>query len=454
MKTTEVRTRFAPSPTGYLHVGGARTALFNWLFARAHGGKFILRIEDTDLERNNQESVQAIFDGMNWLGLTYDEGPATTEATEENSSYFYQSQRTDLYMSSAEQLLKSGDAYKCFATAEDLQKAREAAGVTGGYRREWRVWSEELEASDKPYVIRLKAPRDTRISFKDIIHGQMNYQANDAVDDLVLIRTNGMATYNFACVVDDYDMRITHVLRGDDHLSNTPKQIAIYQALGWPTPQFGHMPMILGPDKAKLSKRHGAVSVVEWSKEGILPEAMLNQLVRLGWSHKDDEIISMEYAIEKLMQGNFNKVSAVFDFNKLAWLNTHYMKSLTPAYLASWVGHELPESWLKVHESVISRAKNLKEVQEYLNLFMPNTSWTSVEAVESMKSVNEEIKHLLLAPTWDLETIQTYLPENKKLYQPIRMALLGTKISPPLDVTIFALGKETVQKRLETNLVS
>ena len=274
---SKVRTRFAPSPTGFLHIGGARTALFNWLFAKANGGEFLLRIEDTDAERNNPESVTAIFEGLRWLGLNWDLGPENEVATED----YFQSQRKKIYKELADALVEEGKAYRCYLSKESIAEKRNETGFQG-YSRGWRLDTPELRASDTPYVIRLMAPRDGTIEFNDLVHGPQRVEAINAVDDLVLIKADGMGTYNFACVVDDHLMGITHVLRGDDHLANTPKQICIYKALGWELPIFGHMPMILGQDKAKLSKRHGVISVVDYDVQNFLPKTILNQLLHLN----------------------------------------------------------------------------------------------------------------------------------------------------------------------------
>lgn len=311
-----VRTRFAPSPTGYLHIGGARTALFNFLFARNQGGKFILRIEDTDVERSTEESVQAILDGMNWLGLSWDEGP------------FFQSKRMERYKYYAEKLLEEGKAYYCYCQPEELQERREKAlkeGRKPTYDRRCRD-RKDIPAGVKP-VIRFKAPLEGETVVEDLIKGTVVFNNNE-LDDLIIIRSDGYPTYNFAVVIDDVDMNITHIIRGDDHLNNTPRQIQIYNALGFPVPQFAHVPMILGSDKTRLSKRHGATSVMAYKDMGYINKALVNYLVRLGWSCGDQEIFSMDEMIEKFNIENIGKSAAVFNPEKLLWLNGHYIKTM------------------------------------------------------------------------------------------------------------------------------
>src|SRR5690606_35134501 len=310
-----VKTRFAPSPTGYLHIGGARTALFSWAFARKQGGKFILRIEDTDLERSTQQSVQAILDGMAWLGLDYDEGP------------YYQMQRLSRYQEVAEQLLAQNLAYRCYASKEELDVLREQqrmAGLKPRYDGRWRDSKQTPPAGVKP-VVRLKTPREGYVVFDDLVKGKITV-ANQELDDLVIMRSDGTPTYNFGVVLDDLDMGVTHVIRGDDHVNNTPRQINILKALGATIPQYAHVPMILGADGERLSKRHGAVSVTHYRDLGYLPEALVNYLARLGWSHGDEEIFSQEQLVEWFDLATINRAPAKFNPEKLAWLNQHYLK--------------------------------------------------------------------------------------------------------------------------------
>ena len=309
-------TRFAPSPTGYLHVGGARTALYSWLYSKKMGGKFVLRIEDTDLERSTQASVDAILQGMAWLGLDRDDGP------------YYQTKRFDLYKEVIQQLLNSGKAYKCFCSIEELDQMREAQMAAGEKPRYNGLWRDRTDhPADKPYVIRFKNPQDGTVVINDMIKGRIEI-ANKELDDLIIARTDGSPTYNLTVVVDDWKMGITHVIRGDDHVNNTPRQMNILAALGAEIPQYAHVPMILGDDGKRLSKRHGAVGVMQYRDNGFLPEALLNYLVRLGWSHGDQEIFSKDELVKLFDLKNCNRAPSAFNTEKLIWLNQHYMKTL------------------------------------------------------------------------------------------------------------------------------
>ena len=315
-------TRFAPSPTGYLHVGGARTALFSWLYAKKKGGKFILRIEDTDLERSTQESVDAILEGMNWLGLDYDEGP------------YYQTKRFDLYKEVVAQLVADGKAYKCFCTVEEVDAMREAQAAAGEKPRYNGMWRDRTDhPTDKPFVIRFKNPQSGTVVIDDLIKGRIEI-ANSELDDLIIARSDGTPTYNLTVVVDDWKMGITHVIRGDDHVNNTPRQMNILAALGADIPKYAHVPMILGDDGKRLSKRHGAVGVMQYRDNGFLPEALLNYLVRLGWSHGDQEIFSKDELVQLFDLDSCNRAPSAFNTDKLIWLNQHYMKTLSPDYVA------------------------------------------------------------------------------------------------------------------------
>jgi len=359
---SEIRLRFAPSPTGYLHIGGARTALFNWLLARKLGGTFILRIEDTDVARSTQESVDAILQGMEWLGLDWNEGP------------YYQSDNFPLYKEKVQQLLCEGKAYKCFCTAEELEVKRENALKEGG-KPKYDGTCRNLGAvdDDRPFVIRFKAPHDGVTAFNDLIKGTISFN-NEELDDLIIQRTDGTPTYNFVVVVDDASMKITTVIRGDDHINNTPRQILLYQALGAPVPQFAHVPMILGADKTRLSKRHGATSVMAYRDMGMLPEAMINYLVRLGWSCGDEEIFSREELIEKFSVEAVGKSAGVFNPDKLLWLNAHYIKTGVPERLASLLLPFLADrgvdpsaggpSLLAVVKTLQERAKTMLEMAD------------------------------------------------------------------------------------------
>ena len=321
-----IRTRFAPSPTGYLHIGGARTALFSWAYARRHGGKFVLRIEDTDLSRSTAESTEAIFESMKWLGLDWDEGP------------FFQMQRMQRYRDVANQLLEGGHAYRCYASPDELTAMREQQRAQGLKPRYDGRWRPENAAGKTPPagvdpVLRFRNPEHGEVTWNDLVKGPITV-SNEELDDLVLLRADGVPTYNFGVVVDDRDMNITHVIRGDDHVNNTPRQINIFNALGFELPQFGHVPMILGHDGERLSKRHGAVSVMQYQQEGYLPEALVNYLARLGWSHGDDEIFSVTQLVEWFDFVNISRSPAKFDPVKLDWVNQQYLKTADDARLA------------------------------------------------------------------------------------------------------------------------
>jgi glutamyl-tRNA synthetase len=316
-----VRLRFAPSPTGYLHVGGARTALFNWLLARKEWGTFILRIEDTDVARSTEESVNAILEGMTWLGLDWDEGP------------FYQSERFPVYKEYVQKLLDEGKAYRCYCTQEELEAKREKAMAEGRKPKYDGTCRRRTDAPDLPYVVRFRAPEEGVTRFDDLIKGSISFE-NAELDDLIIQRTDGTPTYNFVVVIDDATMGITTVIRGDDHVNNTPRQILLYEALGYPVPRFAHVPMILGADKTRLSKRHGATSVMAYRDMGFLPEALVNYLVRLGWSHGDQEIFSREELVEKFSIDQVGRSAGVFNPDKLLWLNAHYIKNGDPERLA------------------------------------------------------------------------------------------------------------------------
>src|SRR5688572_2342913 len=332
-----IRTRFAPSPTGYLHLGGARTALFNWAYARRHGGKFILRVEDTDLERSTQESEQAIFDAMAWLGLDYDEGP------------FFQMKRLARYKEVAEQLLAKGLAYRAYETKEELDAMREAQTARGEKPRYDRRWRESKEAppSGRTPVLRFKNPISGDVTWTDLVKGDITV-SNDELDDLVLLRTDGVPTYNFGVVVDDIDMAMTHVIRGDDHVNNTPRQINLYRALGADLPHFGHVPMILGSDGQRLSKRHGAVNVMQYRDDGFLPDAMVNYLARLGWSHGDEEVFSREQLVEWFDLEHVSRSPARWDPEKLKWMNAEYLKRLDDGALAAAFAKAKPDAFRRV----------------------------------------------------------------------------------------------------------
>ena len=321
LEKENVRTRFAPSPTGYLHVGGARTALFSWLYARHHGGKFILRVEDTDQLRSTEESTRAILDAMTWLGLTWDEGP------------FFQAERVEIHRNLVKKLIDEGKAYYCTCTPEDLENKRKKALAEGRKPKYDGTCREKNLNKAANTVVRFRGPRMGATIVNDLIKGAISFQ-NEELDDLVIERADGYPTYNFAVVIDDAEMGITQVIRGDDHVNNTPRQILLYEALGYAVPQFGHVPMILGADKARLSKRHGATSVMAYEEMGYLPEALVNYLVRLGWSHGDQEIFSMDELVSLFTLDSVGKSPAVFNPEKLLWLNQHYIKEYPDTRLA------------------------------------------------------------------------------------------------------------------------
>ncbi|PHS26394.1 MAG: glutamate--tRNA ligase [Methylophaga sp.] len=448
-----IRTRFAPSPTGYLHVGGARTALFSWLYARKHGGQFILRIEDTDLERSTQESVNAILEGMAWLGLDYDEGP------------FYQTQRFDRYKEIIAQLLEQGDAYYCYCSKEELDALREqqrANKEKPRYNGKCRH-APAVKAGVLP-VIRFKNPIEGSVVVDDAIKGNVEFQ-NSELDDLIIARPDGTPTYNLTVVVDDLDMGLTHVIRGDDHLNNSPRQINIFKALGADVPVFAHLPMILGDDGARLSKRHGAVSVMSYRDDGFLPEALLNYLVRLGWSHGDQEIFSIDEMIALFDITDVNKSASAFNSDKLLWLNQHYIKTSSAEHIAhhlSWHMGKLGidpangPSLSEVVELQQERAKTLVEMANNSQFFYREvTEYDEKAARKNLTPASAEIledmyQRLSSLPEWQAEAIHSHIKKCSvareigmgKVAQPIRVAITGNTMSPPLDVTLELLGSE------------
>jgi len=459
-----VRTRFAPSPTGYLHIGGARTALFSWAFARKHGGKFILRIEDTDLERSTQESVQAILDGMKWLGLDYDEGP------------YYQMQRLARYQEVAAQLLQNNQAYYCYATKEELDVLRESQRATGQkprYDGRWRDNKSTPPKGVKP-VIRLKTPLEGEVVFEDLVKGRISV-ANNELDDLVLMRSDGTPTYNFGVVLDDLDMQISHVIRGDDHVNNTPRQINILKALGASLPQYAHVPMILGTDGERLSKRHGAVSVMHYHEEGYLPQALINYLARLGWSHGDDEIFSSEQLIEWFDLASINRAPAKFNPEKLQWLNQHYLKTENVADIAN-----LTIPFLEKDHCQVSSYEYLNKVVNLLRDRVSNISELADAAVyffrvltpsEELRAqhFNNETKSILVflidrfsLINWDKQLIHdeiknaatTFGVKMPKIAMPLRVAITGEVHTPSIDVVLEILGKSETLNRLNQQIAT
>ncbi len=459
-----VRTRFAPSPTGYLHIGGARTALFSWLYARKHGGQFILRIEDTDLERSTEESVNAILEGMTWLGLEYDEGP------------FYQTKRFDRYAVIIEQLIDTGHAYKCYCSKERLEKLREdqmANKEKPRYDGHCRNGATPPNA-DAPYVIRFRNPQDGEVVVDDLIRGRVVFQ-NTELDDLIIARTDGTPTYNLTVVVDDADMDITHVIRGDDHLNNTPRQINILRALGVEPPAYSHVPMILGADGKRLSKRHGAVSVMQYREEGFLPEALLNYLARLGWSHGDQEIFSIDEMIELFDVKDVNKSASSFNPDKLLWLSQHYIKDSDPLHVARHLSYHLgrlnidPAPAPELSEVVKAqreRAKTLVEMAANSTYFYQDFEQYDEKAAQknltaAARPALAQLRERLAALTdWQpelihqavLDTAEALGEKLGKVAQPLRVAMSGGTVSPPIDVTVHLIGRERTLARLDKAL--
>ncbi len=460
-----VRTRFAPSPTGYLHIGGVRTALFNWLYARHCGGTFILRIEDTDRERSTDESVQAILDGMAWMGLDCDEGP------------IYQTGRLERYQRVIDQLLDAGKAYRCYCTKEELDKIREeqrAQGIKPRYNRHCRD-RHNPERPDARPVIRFKNPLQGSVAFDDAIRGKVVI-SNDELDDLVIARTNGGPTYNFAVVVDDIDMEITHVIRGDDHVNNTPRQINIFKALGAALPVFAHVPMIVGGDGQRLSKRHGAVSVLQYRDEGFLPEAMRNYLVRLGWSSGDQEIFSLDEMISSFDIQNVNRAASSFDSDKLKWLNQHYIKASDSAQLVALLSDRLKGRGIDVSggppvDDVVSalreRAQTLGEMADKSEYFFSDfEDYDTKAAQKHLRPVVRDMladvrSRLSVVEPWRAElihaqviaTVEDYDAKLGKLAQPLRVAVSGTAATPPIDETLLLVGKARTLERIDRALV-
>lgn len=457
-----VRVRFAPSPTGHLHIGGARTALFNYLFARHQGGKFILRIEDTDVERSTEEFTKSILDGIHWLGMDYDEGP------------FYQSNRTEIYKEHIKKLLDEGKAYRCYCTQDELEARRQTA-LSSGQKPKYDNRCRDLkDQPDKPFAIRVKAPLSGSTSYHDMCRGTITVD-NQELDDLIIARSDGTPTYNFTVVVDDVDMRITHIIRGDDHINNTPRQIVLYNAFGYPTPEFAHLPMIYGPDKKKLSKRHGAVSVIEYQLLGFLSEAMTNYLSRLGWSYGDKEIFSKEELIKYFDLSQVGNSPSVFDIEKLKWVNSEHMKKYNDTELLELVTPYLSKRSLsytdaefaaKAIRSERERARTLDELAE-VSAFYFRSDITFDEA-SAKKWLNEEGKNNLTAIKDELEKLTDFTSENVgnifkailektgqkmlALAQPCRVALTGTTVSPGIYEVIAILGKEETLKRFERAL--
>ena len=476
---SEVRVRFAPSPTGYLHIGGARTALFNWLFARKMGGKLILRIEDTDTERLKEDSVSQILTSLKWLGLNWDEGP---EAGGECGPY-YQSERRELYSKYAQQLLDEGKAYYCFCTPADLEAEREkqrAAKQPFRYARTCRDLDPEVAkaraAAGEPYSVRIKIPTEGSITVHDLIHGDVTFNM-DQFDDFVIVKSNGMPTYNFAVVVDDHLMGMTHVLRAEVHLSNTPKQLLIYEALGFEPPKFGHMPMILAPDRSKLSKRHGATSVGEFRAQGYLPEAIINYLTLLGWGPGDErEIFTLEETVKLFELEQMSKKAAVYDTKKLTWMNGQYLSELPLEKILpeaetffikdglvtkEWLA-ENKEYFAKLVDTVRVRVKTLQEVADASAYFFKDIEAYDEKGVakhfkpEAAELLEKCIAALEADEVFDLtstEAIYNKIAADNglalgKVIHPTRLALTGRTVSPGMFDVMVLLGKEKTMARM------
>lgn len=456
-------TRFPPSPTGYLHIGGARTALYSWLHARQHDGKFVLRIEDTDLARSTQESVQAILDGMEWLGLDYDEGP------------YYQTQRFDRYEEIIEKLLTQGHAYHCECSKERLDEVREAQKANG-LKPKYDGRCRELGLPNaEQTVVRFKNPIEGDVIIRDVVKGNIVI-SNHELDDLVLARPDGVPTYNLTVVVDDMDMGITHVIRGDDHINNTPRQINILQALGADLPLYGHVPMILGEDGARMSKRHGAVGVMQYRDDGFLPEALLNYLVRLGWSHGDQEMFTMDELLSLFKIEDVSRSPSTFNPEKLLWVNQEKIKALTPTQLlekSQWhfakagLNVDVTEFNVAVVGLIQERCKTLIDVVEQTSFFFSEVDEYAPAAVKKwIKPVSPGLMSALIAKLdaldeWKAELIQAavqaVVDENEvgfaKVAQPVRIAVTGSTMSPSIDITLELLGKDVSMKRLKKALV-
>jgi glutamyl-tRNA synthetase len=464
---SQVKVRFAPSPTGYLHIGGVRTALFNWLFARREQGTFILRIEDTDQSRSTDEAIQAIIDGMRWVGLDWDQGP------------FRQTERMDLYRQHALQLLERKQAYWCVCTAEELDARRQEAQAKGGQQKyDGRCQSKGILNPSGDAALRFRAPQEGQTVIDDLIKGRVVFD-NAVLDDLIILRSNGYPTYNFSVVVDDALMGITHVIRGDDHLTNTPRQVPMFQALGFNVPQFGHLPMIMGPDKTRLSKRHGATSVLAYRDMGYLPEAMINYLVRLGWSFGDQEIFSLAELVEKFSFEHVQKSAAVFNPDKLLWVNAHHLRQGDPSRIASLLKPFLeqkgfteavktaPSGWMEQLVVMLrERARTLVEMAAAAEPYMVQEPRMESEAVQKfltpmMAPILETLaQRFHSAKEFSKETLEgifkVILEESGlkmgQLAQPVRVALTGRAVSPGIFEVIDLLGREATMLRLRRGI--
>ena len=463
-----VRTRFAPSPTGFLHIGGARTALFSWAFARHHQGQFVLRIEDTDLARSTPEAVQAILDGMNWLGLTHDEGP------------FYQTQRMDRYKAVIQQMLEAGSAYPCYASSAELDAMRAEQMARGEKPRYDGRWRPEPGKDLPPApvginpTIRFRNPTEGLVAWDDMVKGRIEI-SNTELDDLIIARGDGTPTYNFCVVVDDWDMGITQVIRGDDHVNNTPRQINILKALGAPVPAYAHLSMILGDDGQKLSKRHGAVSVMQYDDEGYLPEAVINYLARLGWSHGDDEVFSREQFVEWFDLNHITPSAAQFNTQKLNWLNAHYIKQAANDYLSTDVRRRLAlrgavDTGLPPVEGIVAlykeRVQTLVELSDAVEQLQghpqPTAELKAQHLTDTTRPILAAFAQALTSVDWEVSAIaavlKTTLAEHSAkmpaLAMPVRLALVGQTQTPSVDALIALFTREEVLKRIDTLLTT
>ncbi len=459
---SEVRTRFAPSPTGYLHIGGARTALFNWLFARHYNGKFILRIEDTDAERSTGEAVDAIIDGLDWLGLDWDEGP------------YFQSERMDIYREHIRRMRDAGKAYRCYCAREELDEKRSKAISEGRKPKYDGTCRSAGEQPDKPFVIRFRSPDSGVTVVDDMIKGKVEFE-NSELDDLIIARTDGSPTYNFVVVVDDAVMEITHIIRGDDHLNNTPRQMLLYEAMGYKPPQFGHVPLILGADRKRLSKRHGATSVTAYRDMGFLPHSLVNYLARLGWSHGDQEIFSIEELIKYFSDKNIGKSSGVFNEEKLLWLNAHYIKEASVEELAVKLAPFLEKKGLSLSggpsvSSIIpglrDRSGTLVEMAQKAEFYFLEeikiedkafNKFITPQNAEILKDVIAGLKRVDPFKAENLEDFFKDLAERHglklgKIAQPVRVAVTGGTVSPSIFEVIELLGKDVIIQRIESAL--
>jgi glutamyl-tRNA synthetase len=456
-------TRFAPSPTGMLHIGGVRTALFSYLHARRHGGKFILRVEDTDRERSTDEAVRVILEGLHWLGLDADEGP------------FFQTARFDRYREVIQQMLERGLAYRCYCTKEELEELRAnqlARKEKPRYDGRWRDRTDAREGVSP--VIRFKNPLEGQVAVEDLVHGQVVFK-NSELDDLIIARADGTPTYNFCVVVDDMDMGVTHVIRGDDHLNNTPRQINMLKALGTSLPVYAHVPMILGADGAKLSKRHGAVSVLQYDEEGYLPDALLNYLVRLGWSHGDQEFFTREDMIAYFDVADVNKAASAFNPEKLLWLNQQHMMKAPAANVVPYLRSHLQRIGIQSDDNAYlekiviaqrERSKTLKEMAQASRFFFGDD--IELDPAAAAKHLTPDSRAVLASLLETLREISPWAREGLhatiqaaaeqagvglgRVAQPLRVAVTGSTISPPIDQTLELLGRERVIRRLEKAL--